>query len=135
MSWRFLSSESPLSISTYFGSRPRPLASPSIACKGLFLVSTVARLKEKWHAEGEIGRQQRLDDLQVVYLWMDGIYMKAWLEKDRAALLVVIAGLADSCKVVVAATPWTSRVEGRVEGLGQSLPAGAASSPAQSIGL
>jgi transposase-like protein len=67
--------------------------------------STVARLKEKWHAEWEAWRQQRLDDLQVVYLWVDGIYVKAGLEKERAALLVAIAGLVDGRKVVVAVTP------------------------------
>ena len=67
--------------------------------------STVARLKEKWHAEWEAWQKQRLDDLQVVYLWVDGIYVKAGLEKERAALLVVIAGLVDGRKVVVAVTP------------------------------
>ncbi len=67
--------------------------------------STVARLKEKWHAEWEAWRPQRLDDLQVVYLWVDGIYGKAGLEKERAALRVVIAGLVDGRKVVVAVAP------------------------------
>lgn len=67
--------------------------------------STVARLKEKWHAEWEAWRPQRLDDVQGVYRWVDGIYGKAGLEKDRAALLVVIAGWADGRKVVVAVTP------------------------------
>jgi len=47
--------------------------------------STVARVKEKWHAEWEAWQKQRLDDLQVVYLWVDGIYVKAGLEKERAA--------------------------------------------------
>ena len=41
----------------------------------------------------------------MVYLWVDGIYVKAGLEKERAALLVAIAGLADGRKVVVAVTP------------------------------
>lgn len=36
---------------------------------------------------------------------MDGIYVKAGLEKERAALLVVIAGLVDGRKVVVAVAP------------------------------
>lgn len=67
--------------------------------------STVARLKEKWHAEWEAWHKQRLDGLQVVYLWVDGIYVKAGLEKERAALFVVIAGLVDGRKVVVAVAP------------------------------
>jgi len=67
--------------------------------------STVARLKEKGHAEGEAWQKQRLDDWPVVYLWGDGISVKAGVEKERAALLVVIAGLVDGRKVVVAVTP------------------------------
>ena len=35
--------------------------------------STVARLKEKWHAELAEWRQRPLDDLEVVYMWVDGV--------------------------------------------------------------
>ena len=35
--------------------------------------STVARLKEKWHAELAEWRQRPLDDLKVVYMWVDGV--------------------------------------------------------------
>ncbi|MDP7650014.1 MAG: transposase, partial [Candidatus Thalassarchaeaceae archaeon] len=45
--------------------------------------STVSRLKEKWHAELAEWRQRPLDDLEVVYLWVDGVYVKAGLEKDK----------------------------------------------------
>jgi hypothetical protein len=31
-----------------------------------------------------------LQDIEVVYLWVDGIYVKAGLEKEKAALLTVI---------------------------------------------
>jgi len=41
----------------------------------------------------------------VVYLWVDGVYVKAGLEKERAALLVAIAGLVDGRKEVVAVVP------------------------------
>lgn len=67
--------------------------------------STVARWKEKWHAEGEAWRQQRLDDLPVISLWVDGIYVKAGPGRERAALLGAIAGWADRRKVVGAVTP------------------------------
>jgi len=40
----------------------------------------------------------------VVYLWVDGIYVKAGLEKDKAALLTVIAALRDGRKVVLTVT-------------------------------
>ncbi|MCD6326762.1 transposase, partial [bacterium] len=45
------------------------------------------------------------DALEVVYLWVDGIYVKAGLEKEKAAVLVAIAGLSDGRKVVVAVQP------------------------------
>ena len=35
--------------------------------------STVARLKEKWYAELADWRQRPLDDLEVVYMWVDGV--------------------------------------------------------------
>ncbi len=67
--------------------------------------STVARLKEKWLAEYAEWRHRPLDELEVVYLWVDGVYVKAGLEKEKAALLVAIAALSDGRKVVVAVTP------------------------------
>ena len=67
--------------------------------------STVARLKEKWHAELAEWRQRPLDDLQVVYMWVDGVYVKAGLERDKAVILVVLAALSDGRKVVVTAVP------------------------------
>ena len=67
--------------------------------------STVARLKEKWQVELAEWQSRRLDDVEAVYLWVDGIYVKAGLEKDKAALLVVLAALSDGRKVVLAVTP------------------------------
>jgi transposase-like protein len=67
--------------------------------------STVARLKTKWQSEFEEWSSRSLADLEVVYLWVDAIYVKAGLEKEKAALLVAIAGLSDGRKVVVAVQP------------------------------
>ena len=67
--------------------------------------STVARLKEKWQAELAEWQPRRLDNVEAVYLWVDGIYVKAGLEKEKAALLVVLATLNDGRKVVLAVTP------------------------------
>jgi transposase-like protein len=64
--------------------------------------SSVDRLKAAWQAEYEAWRQRPLGELEVVYLWADGIYVKAGLEKDKAAVLVVVAALRDGRKVVVA---------------------------------
>ncbi len=64
--------------------------------------NTVARLKEKWSAEWEEWSTRRLDELEGVYLWVDGIYVKAGFEKEKAAVLAVMAALSDGSKVIVA---------------------------------
>ena len=45
--------------------------------------STVARLKEKWQAEWEVW-QSHPWNLEVVYLWVDGVYVKAWRRKRQS---------------------------------------------------
>jgi len=64
--------------------------------------STVARLKVGWQAEYELWRNRTLSDLDVVYLWVDGIYVKAGLEKEKAALLVAVGALRDGRKMILA---------------------------------
>jgi putative transposase len=64
--------------------------------------SAVARLKAVWQAEYEAWRTRSLRELEPVYLWVDGIYVKAGLEKEKAAMLVAVAGLRDGRKVVLA---------------------------------
>jgi putative transposase len=66
---------------------------------------TIARLKEKWHSEWQEWRLRSLEKLEVVYLWVDGIYVKAGLEKNKAALLVGIGGLSNGQKVVLGVEP------------------------------
>ena len=64
--------------------------------------SSIERLRAKWKLEYEEWRQRRLDELEVVYTWADGIYVKAGLEDTKAALLVIIGALKDGRKVVLA---------------------------------
>lgn len=64
--------------------------------------ASLARLKAQWQLEYEAWRQQRLDDLEVAYVWADGLYVKAGLEDTKAALLVMIGALTDGRKVVLA---------------------------------
>jgi len=66
---------------------------------------TIARLKAVWQAEYDTWSLRPLHELEVVYLWVDGIYVKAGLEKEKAALLTVIAALRDGRKVVLAVSP------------------------------
>ena len=66
---------------------------------------TVARLKDKWNADLAEWRARPLADLEVVYMWVDGVYVKAGLEREKAAVLVVVAALSDGSKVVLSAVP------------------------------
>lgn len=63
---------------------------------------SIERLRAKWQAEFTAWQQRRLDDLDVVYVWADGLYVKAGLEDTKAALLIVIGALRDGRKVVLA---------------------------------
>ena len=67
--------------------------------------STVSRLKERWNVELAEWRGRRLDELEVVYVWVDGVYVKAGLEREKSAVLVVIGALSDGSKVVLSAEP------------------------------
>jgi putative transposase len=64
--------------------------------------SSIARLRDSWTAEFITWKQRSLKNKEVVYMWVDGIYVKAGLEKEKAALLVVIGALADGSKEVLA---------------------------------
>jgi putative transposase len=66
---------------------------------------TIARLKAVWQAEYDSWCLRPLHELEVIYLWVDGIYVKAGLDKEKAALLTVIAALRDGRKVVLAISP------------------------------
>lgn len=64
--------------------------------------SSVQRLTEDWQRDYAQWRREDLTPLEPVYVWADGIYVKAGLESTKAALLVLIAALADGTKVVLA---------------------------------
>jgi hypothetical protein len=46
-------------------------------------------------------KQQRLDNLEVVYVWADGLYMRVGLEDAKTALPVMIGALTRGWKVVL----------------------------------
>lgn len=64
--------------------------------------ASLTRLKAQWQLEYEAWKRRRLDDLEVVYVWADGLYVKAGLEDGKSALLVLIGALTDGRKVVLA---------------------------------
>ena len=64
--------------------------------------SSIQRLKMAWQAQYDGWRCRALSDLPLVYVWADGIYVKAGLGDGKAALLVLIGALADGRKVILA---------------------------------
>ena len=64
--------------------------------------ASIQRLKARWQIEYEQWKEQDLCELKVVYQWADGIFVKAGLEKDKAALLVIIGALENGQKVLLA---------------------------------
>ena len=67
--------------------------------------SSVGRLKAHWQIEYDEWKRRSLVEQEVVYLWVDGVYVKAGLEKEKAALLVAVGVLRDGRKVVLAVEP------------------------------
>jgi transposase-like protein len=67
--------------------------------------NTVVRLKEGWGAEYEAWRHRPLWEHQYAYIWADGIYLGAGLEKEKMALLCVLGAREDGEKELVAMEP------------------------------
>jgi transposase-like protein len=64
--------------------------------------SSLVRLKATWQAQYAAWQQRDLSALQLIYLWADGVYVKAGLEDGKAALLVLIGADAEGRKHVLA---------------------------------
>ena len=66
--------------------------------------ASIRRLRAVWLLEFEAWSRRSLSDREVVYIWADGIYVKAGLERDKAALLVVMGAMSDGTKEILAVT-------------------------------
>lgn len=64
--------------------------------------ASIARLKADWQQQYEAWASRSLADLDIVYCWADGLYVKAGLEDGKAALLVVIGATRTGEKVLLA---------------------------------
>lgn len=67
--------------------------------------SSLQRLKEKWQGEYEQWKSTKIEEKEWAYLWADGIYVKAGMGKEKAALLVVIGVKKDGSKQFLALEP------------------------------
>jgi transposase-like protein len=66
---------------------------------------SIERLRGRWQADYDAWNTRDLSDRELVYVWADGVYVKAGLEREKAALLVVIGAMVDGAKEVLAVTP------------------------------
>lgn len=64
--------------------------------------SSLVRLKATWQGQHAAWQQRDLSTCRLIYLWADGVYVKAGLEDSKAALLVLIGADADGRKTVLA---------------------------------
>ena len=64
--------------------------------------SSIQRLKARFELEYETWTKQDLSDLEVVYWWADGLYVKAGITDRKSALLTIVGALATGEKIVVA---------------------------------
>jgi transposase-like protein len=67
--------------------------------------SSLQRLKEKWQGAYDQWKSAPIQETDWAYLWADGIYVKAGVGKEKAALLVVIGVQRDGQKRFLALEP------------------------------
>jgi len=65
----------------------------------------IDRLRVNWQRDYDAWCTRDLSNRELVYVWADGIYVKAGLDREKAALLVVIGAMADGTKEVLAVRP------------------------------
>lgn len=64
--------------------------------------ASLNRLKGAWQAEYGAWKRTDLSELELVYWWADGLYVKAGLADRKAALLVIVGATASGDKVLLA---------------------------------
>lgn len=64
--------------------------------------SSIQRLKARFELEYQKWKEQDYSQLEVVYAWADGLYVKAGIEDRKAALLVIVGALSSGEKVLLA---------------------------------
>ena len=64
--------------------------------------STIARVNARLHGEYVTWKQRRLDDLELVYLWADGIHLGTGPDDERRVFLVVIGADRSGTKHLLA---------------------------------
>lgn len=64
--------------------------------------ASLSRLKGAWQAEYASWKRTDLSELELVYWWADGLYVKAGIADRKAALLVIVGATSSGDKVLLA---------------------------------
>ena len=64
--------------------------------------SSIQRLKDDWKGEYEEWNKRKLDKDFYSYIWADGVYMKAGLEREKTVLLCILGAREDGKKELLA---------------------------------
>ena len=67
--------------------------------------TSVTRLKEDWQQDYDAWRQRRLEGHRYLYVWVDGVYLRAGQEEEKTALLCVLGLREDGEKELLAMAP------------------------------
>jgi transposase-like protein len=67
--------------------------------------TSITRLKAEWQEEFESWRTRPLGEHQYLYLWVDGIYLRAGPEEEKTALLTVLGLNEEGEKELLAMVP------------------------------
>ena len=60
--------------------------------------NAIVRLKSKWESEYRAWCSRRLDECRYAYIWADGVYLRAGVDREKTALLCVVGAREDGVK-------------------------------------
>ena len=60
--------------------------------------NAIVRLKQRWESEYRAWCSRKLDDYRYAYIWADGVYLGAGVDREKTALLCVVGAREDGVK-------------------------------------
>ena len=60
--------------------------------------NAIVRLKSKWESEYRAWCSRKLEECRYAYIWADGVYLGAGVDREKTALLCVVGAREDGVK-------------------------------------
>ena len=70
--------------------------------------NAIVRLKSKWESEYRAWCSRKLDECRYAYIWADGVYLGAGVDREKTALLCVVGAREDGVKELLGMGAWLS---------------------------